>query len=286
MNPIITTNNLNKHYGSFQALKDINLKIQPGTIVGLIGPNGAGKTTLLKTLFGLTSFSGEVNVAGFNPRTHRVSLLERMCFIADVATLPRWLKVQNAINFLEGVHPRFDSQKALELLSKTSIPLEKKVKQLSKGMIVQLHLALVMAIDAEILILDEPTLGLDILYRKRFYQQLLNNYFNENRTIVITTHQVEEVESLLTDLLIINEGQISLDCGMEKITKEFIQVTTHGENLQQALALNPLYQVKELGKTRLIFRNQDRATLAELGELSTPSVSDIFVAEITGENSL
>jgi ABC-2 type transport system ATP-binding protein len=286
MNAVITAKQLNKHYKKFQALKNIDLDIKQGQIVGLLGPNGAGKTTLLKAIFGLTSFDGELKVAGLDPRKQRMALMQRMCFIADVAILPNWLKVKNAVDFIEGIHPKFDREKALGFLKNTDINLESKVKQLSKGMVAQLHLALVMAIDAEILVLDEPTLGLDILYRKTFYQRILNDYYHEKRTIIITTHQVEEVESILTDLIIINKGELVLEKSMEDINQHFTQVVANtAENAEKLKALNPLSYNNEFGKVKFIFENAAIEQLKALGEISTAAVSDIFVAKVTQQNN-
>lgn len=277
---VIEATKLGKHYKNFSALKQINFDIQQGQIVGLIGPNGAGKTTLLKSILGLTEYEGKLSVLGLHPRKDRVKLMQRMCFIADVAILPRWIKVKNAVDFVEGVHPRFDRNKALEFLSKTDIKLSHKVKELSKGMVVQLHLALVMAIDVEILILDEPTLGLDILYRKDFFQTILDDYYNEKRTIIITTHQVEEVESILTDLMMLDHGELILKNSMEDITERFVEVVAEPVNVGHLQQLGPLSERKEIGRVRFLFENADKAQLAQYGELAVPSVSDIFVAKI------
>jgi len=285
MNNVITTQHLSKNYGSFEALKDVNLSIRSGRIIGLIGLNGAGKTTLLKALLGLTRYRGEVSVLGLNPRSQRTQLMNKMCFIADVAILPRWLKVINAVEFVEGVHPNFNRNKAMGFLSKTNIQLNTKIKTLSKGMIVQLHLALIMAIDADILILDEPTLGLDILYRKQFYRNLLNDYFNEERTIIVTTHQVEEIEYILTDLLMIDRGRVILDCSMQEIAKQFVQVAATPDCFDALKQLKPLSYQKQINKTQFLFENMDHSKLSEFGELSTPSISDIFVAKVSGEST-
>lgn len=285
MSNIVTTHHLNKYYGNFHALKDVNVSMRRGQIVGLIGLNGAGKTTLLKTLLGLTHYRGDIEILQLNPRAQRTQLMRKMCFIADVAILPRWMKVRNALDFVQGVHPNFERNKAMNFLAKTNITLNSKIKTLSKGMIVQLHLALVMAIDVDILILDEPTLGLDILYRKQFYQNLLNDYFNEQRTIIVTTHQVEEIEHILTDLLIIDKGKIILDCSMEEIGKQYIQVIAAPDSLETLKQLKPLSLQKQFGQTQFLFENVDSSKLAELGKLSTPSISDVFVAKISGEQS-
>lgn len=279
---VIEAKNVNKKYGAFYALKDIEFNVKRGQIIGLIGPNGAGKTTLLKSILGLTDYAGDLNVLGLHPHKARVKLMQRMCFIADVAILPRWLKVSNAIEFVKGVHPRFDEEKARSFLAKTDIGLDRKVKELSKGMVVQLHLALVMAIDVEILVLDEPTLGLDILYRSEFYQTILNDYYTEDRTIIITTHQVEEVEGILTDLLIINHGKLILKSSMEDVADRFVQVSAMPEQVDTLNRLKPVFQRKDIGRVKFIFENQDRSQLKQYGEISTPSVSDIFVALVKG----
>ena len=224
MSSLITAKGVGKKYGSFQALNNVNFNIESGRIVGLIGPNGAGKTTVLKALLGLTNFDGELDVCGYDPRSERHKLMQNVSFIADVAVLPGWMKVSESLDFVEGVHPAFNRDRAVEMLALTNIPMKKKVKQLSKGMITQLHLALVLAIDAKVLVLDEPTLGLDILYRKAFYDHLLNDYFSEDKTIIITTHQVDEIEYLLTDLLFINEGEIVLDIAMDEIENKYLEV--------------------------------------------------------------
>jgi ABC-2 type transport system ATP-binding protein len=286
MTPIIEAKNLTKRYKDFTALNQISFNIKPGQIVGLIGPNGAGKTTLLKTIFGLTDYDGLLNVNGFDPKKYRTKLLERMCFIADVAILPSWIKVKNAIDFVEGVHPRFDRDTCKKFLKKTKIKPSQKVSELSKGMVVQLHLSLVMAIDADILVLDEPTLGLDILYRKEFYRRILTEYYHEQRTIIITTHQVEEVESILTNLIIINEGKITLDLSMEDFRERFTCVNASGDKAKQLAGMNPIYQKNTLGQTQFLFENIDKDQLKTLTNLRTPSVSDVFIAKVsTGESA-
>jgi ABC-2 type transport system ATP-binding protein len=282
MTSIIKATNLNKKYGSFQALDDVNFSIESGRIVGLIGPNGAGKTTALKALLGLTSFKGDLKVCGIDPRTDRDKLMHEVSFIADVAVLPGWMKVCEAIEFVEGVHPKFNRDKAMEMLALTKIPMKKKVRQLSKGMITQLHLALVLAIDAKILVLDEPTLGLDILYRKSFYDHLLNDYFGEDRTIIITTHQVDEIEYLLTDLLFINDGKIVLDIAMDDIQEQYLEVMVGKEQVEAAQRLNPITEREVFGRHIFLFENVERALLAELGEVHVPKVTDLFVAKMKG----
>lgn len=267
-----------KRYGDFEALKNVSFEVGPGSIVGLIGPNGAGKTSTLKSILGLGSFDGELSVLGVDPRAGRHELMKRVCFVADVGVLPRWLKVRQAIDYVEGVHPNFQREKVEQLLADTDIPLNKKIGQLSKGMITQLHLAMVMSIDVDLLVLDEPTLGLDILYRKTFYDRLLNDYFDHSRSIIISTHQVEEIEPLLTHLLFIGAGEIVLDCSMDELADRYIEVLVNPDNIAKAEQLNPIYAQAMLGKQRMIFEDADRKELEQLGELHAPSVSDLFVA--------
>jgi len=256
--------------------------VQPGRIVGLIGPNGSGKTTTLKAVLGLCQFEGELSVLGMDPRSKRDELMRDVCFIADVAILPRWLKVKDAIDFVAGVHPRFDREKAQRYIEHTKLSPNMKVKAMSKGMIVQLHLALVMAIDAKLLVLDEPTLGLDILYRKQFYQNLLEDYFDENKTIVITTHQIEEVEHILTDLLFIRDGKITLAASMDEIGERYTEVMVNPHSAAAAAALQPMAQRTVFGKPVMLFDGVSRQQLETLGELRTPSVADLFVASMKG----
>ncbi len=280
MSDIVQARGVSKSYGNFEALRDINFDIEAGSIVGLIGPNGAGKTTTLKALLGLTSFEGELQVMGQDPRQGRHKVMERVCFIADVGVLPRWLKVSDAIDYIEAVHPGFDRQKAEALLEETKISHRQKVKQLSKGMVTQLHLALVMAIDVDLLVLDEPTLGLDILYRKTFYERLLNDYFDRNTSIVISTHQVEEIESLLTHLIFIDEGEIVLDCSMDELPGIYGEVSVAPDDIEMAQEYSPIHVRDMLGKRSMIFENVSRQTLEKLGEVHTPSVADLFVAKM------
>jgi ABC-2 type transport system ATP-binding protein len=278
MSAIIHARNLGKSYGAVRALHSVNLDIPAGRIVGLIGPNGAGKTTALKAILGLTDFDGDLSVLGHNPRTQRHALMQDVCFIADVAVLPRWIRAGEAIEYVAGVHPRFSRQRCEELLARTKIKPSMRVRELSKGMIVQLHLALIMAIDAKLLVLDEPTLGLDILYRKEFYQLLLNDYFDHERTIIVTTHQVEEIEHILTDLIFIRDGTISLSASMDEVGERFTEVMVAPERREQAMALKPLYERQVFGKSIFLFDGPAREQLTQLGELHKPSVADIFVA--------
>ena len=282
MSSVLTAHRLSKHYGTQVAVDQIDLDIAPGRIVGLIGPNGSGKTTTLKAALGLIPFEGELKVLGFDPRTQRDELMRDVCFIADVAVLPRWLRVRDAIDFVQGVHPKFDRAKAEAYLARTKLKHSMKIKQMSKGMIVQLHLALVMSIDARLLVLDEPTLGLDILYRKQFYQSLLEDYFDENKTIVVTTHQVEEIEHILTDLVFIREGRISLNTSMDEVAERFTEVMVGSDNCAAARALNPIDERSVFGKTVFLFDGADRNALSKLGELKTPGVADLFVATMKG----
>jgi len=282
MSAVITASGLSKRYKSALALDNVSFRIAPGRIVGLIGPNGAGKTTALKAILGLTDFTGELNVLGFDPRKQRDKLMGEVCFIADVAVLPRWIKVSQAVDFVANVHPRFDRAKCEAFLARTKLQPGQRVRQMSKGMIVQLHLALVMAIDAKLLILDEPTLGLDILYRKQFYQNLLEDYFDENKTIIVTTHQVEEVEHILTDLMFIRDGKIVLDADMDAVGERFIEVMVNADQADTARALKPLDERQVFGKSIFLFDGVERAQLEALGELRRPSISDLFVATMKG----
>jgi ABC-2 type transport system ATP-binding protein len=281
MSTLIEARGLRKSYGKSTALAGIDFKIEEGRIVGLIGPNGAGKTTALKAILGLTAYEGELSVLGLNPYTQRHRLMQDVCFIADVAVLPRWLRVNQAVDFVAGVHPRFNRDRALAFLSKTDIKSRSRVRELSKGMVTQLHLALIMAIDAKLLILDEPTLGLDIIYRKQFYDTLLNDYFDGNRTIVVTTHQVEEIEQVLTDVMFINHGRIALDCSMESIASRYVEIMVNAEQADAARRLNPISERQVFGKSILLFEGAERETLAGLGEQRTPSIADLFVAKMS-----
>ena len=279
---IISARGLRKQYGKQVAIDGISFDIAPGRIVGLIGPNGSGKTTTLKAILGLTRFEGELSVLGRDPRVQRDALMEDVCFIADVAILPGWLRVRDAIDFVAGVHPRFDRSKAERYLAHTKLAPKMRVKSMSKGMIVQLHLALVMAIDARLLVLDEPTLGLDILYRKQFYQNLLEDYFDENKTIIITTHQIEEVEHILSDLMFIRDGKIVLASSMEEVGERYIEVMVGPQHVNPARALQPISERSVFGKSVMLFDGVARSQLATLGELHTPSLADLFVATMKG----
>lgn len=275
---IVSAKNISKSYGSFKALDNINLNIGKGKIVGLIGPNGAGKTTLLKSILGLDSCDGDLQVMGINPFQKRAELMQDICFIADVAVLPDWIKVNELLDFVEQTHPKFSKSKAKAFLKKTKIGEKQKVKSMSKGMVVQLHLAIVMSIEAKLLVLDEPTLGLDIIYRKEFYDNLLNDYFDNERTIIITTHQVEEVEHILTDLLFIKDGKIVLDSGMEELTADYLEVMLPSDNYEDGMAFNPLQVRKIFGKYVMLFKNVNRGELEALGEVQRPGVADLFIA--------
>ena len=282
MSAVISAKGLSKRYGKQRALDNVSFDIPAGRIVGLIGPNGSGKTTTLKAALGLVPFDGELSVLGLDPRTQRDQLMQDVCFIADVAILPRWLRVGDAIDFVAGVHPRFNRVKAERYLANTKLTPSMKVKQMSKGMIVQLHLALVMAIDAKLLVLDEPTLGLDILFRKQFYHNLLEDYFDEHKTIIITTHQVEEIEHILTDLMFIRDGKIVLSTSMDELGERYTEVMVNGDKLNAANALQPIDQRTVFGKSVMLFDGVSRTQLSALGETRNPSVADLFVATMKG----
>jgi ABC-2 type transport system ATP-binding protein len=277
---VIEARGLRKAFGTTVAVDGINLRVEEGRILGLIGPNGAGKSTALNAILGLTQYQGELKVLGRDPWTERDQLMREVCFIADVAVLPRWMRVSQALEFLTGVHPRFDRAKAEGFLAKTTIEPRNKVRELSKGMVTQLHLALVMAIDARLLVLDEPTLGLDLLYRKQFYDSLLNDYFDRSRTIVVTTHQVEEVQHVLTDLMFINRGRIVLSCTMDEFESRYLEVMVHPENLAAARAFKPILERQVFGRSLLLFDHLNREQATGLGEVRTPSIADVFVAVI------
>ena len=269
---------LRKTFGATVALDGLDLQVEEGRILGLIGPNGAGKTTALNAIVGLTSYEGRLNVLGRNPWTEREQLMRDVCFIADVAVLPRWMRVSQALDYVAGVHPRFDRAKAEAFLAKTTIGPTSKVRELSKGMVTQLHLAVVMAIDARLLVLDEPTLGLDILSRKAFYDSLLNDYFERTRTVVVATHQVEEVEHVLTDLMFIDRGCVVFSRSMEDVESQYREVLVHPDTLAAARALNPIHERQGVGRSILLFEGLERQQLAALGDVRTPSVADLFVA--------
>jgi ABC-2 type transport system ATP-binding protein len=281
---VIEARGLRKAFGTTIALDGVNLRVEEGRILGLIGPNGAGKSTALNAILGLTRYQGELRVLGRDPWTERDQLMRDVCFIADVAVMPRWMRVSQALEYVAGVHPRFDRAKAESFLAKTDISHSRKVRELSKGMVTQLHLALVMAIDAKLLVLDEPTLGLDLLYRKQFYDSLLNDYFDRNRTIVVTTHQVEDVQNVLTDLMFINRGRIVLDCSMEDFESRYLEMTVHPEHVAAARALKPIHERDVLGRSILLFDRVDRQQLAAFGDLRTPSIAELFVA-VMGKQS-
>ena len=282
MDAIVKTDALHKHYGDVVAVDNISLTVQPGTITGLIGPNGAGKTTLLRALLGLNTSRGGLDVLGLDPRRRRSRLQEDVCFIADTAVLPGWMKVGQVLAYVAGVHPRFNRELAEQQLAQTEVGLNRRVKQLSKGMNVQLHLALVMAIDARLLILDEPTLGLDILFRKRFFEQLLNDYYDEERTIIISTHQVDEVATILTDAIFMRAGRVVMHESMDSLAQRYTEVHVVGDAVQQAMSLRPLGERAILGGKALIFEDADRLQLEALGQLLTPSLADLFVAKMLG----
>jgi ABC-2 type transport system ATP-binding protein len=274
----IEARGLRKVFGNTVALDGVDLNVEEGRILGLIGPNGAGKTTALNAIVGLTPYEGTLNVLGRDPWTQRDQLMRDACFIADVAVLPRWIRVSQLLDYVAGVHPHFDRSKAENFLAKTTIKHSSKVRELSKGMVTQLHLALVMALDAKLLILDEPTLGLDILYRKQFYDSLLNDYFDGGRTIVVATHEVEEIQHVLTDLMFIDRGQIVFSCSMEELEARYFEVMVQPDNLEAALAIKPIHQRQVFSRTVLLFEGAEKQQLEELGEVRTPGVADLFIA--------
>ena len=282
MTSLVTARNVSKHYGAVRAVDDVSFDIEKGKIVGLFGPNGAGKTTLLKGLLGLTDCKGELSVLGLDPFRQRKKLMQNICFIADVAVLPRWIKVSQLLDFMQRIHPNFSRQRADDMLGRTKVRRDAKVRELSKGMVTQLHLSIITAIDAKLLVLDEPTIGLDIIFRKEFYSNLLNDYFDEQRTILITTHQVEEVENLLTDIMFINDGKILLDESMESFGDNYVELMTSGEDAVKARGLGPIAEHEIFGKSVLLFEGVSRDNLEGLGELRAPSVADLFVAKVKG----
>ena len=282
MTTVIEARGLSKSYGARHALENVSFKVEAGRIVGLIGANGAGKTTAMKALLGLSGFDGQLTVLGRDPRADRDELMRDVCFIADVAVIPKWLRVRQAVEFVAGVHPRFDRAKAQGFLDKTDIRPGSRVKELSKGMLTQLHLALILAIDARLLVLDEPTLGLDLLYRRQFYDTLLNDYFDQERTIILTTHQVEEIENLVTDVIFLDHGRILLDSSVEALAERFVQLTVGPESAAKARELKPFYEREVFGRVVMLFEGRSAAELRSLGELRKPSIADLFVAKVQG----
>jgi len=282
MTSLVSAHHVSKQFGSIRAVDDVSFEIEKGKIVGLIGPNGAGKTTLLKAVLGLTDCDGELSVLGLDPFRQRKELMQNICFIADVAVLPRWIRVNQLLDFVGQTHPNFSRARADKLLAETKVRSRAKVRELSKGMVTQLHLAIIMSIDAKLLVLDEPTLGLDIIFRKEFYANLLNDYFDEERTILITTHQVEEIERLLTDVMFINDGRILLDATMDSLSDGYVQLLASGDKAAAARKLGPIAENELFGKSVLLFEGRGRDELAPYGELHTPSVADLFVAKVKG----
>ncbi|HTC43678.1 MAG TPA: ABC transporter ATP-binding protein [Steroidobacteraceae bacterium] len=280
MTAVIEARGLRKSYGSNRALEDVTFSVAQGRIVGIIGANGAGKTTALKAILGLTSFMGDLTVLGRNPRTQRDELMRDVCFIADVAVLPRWLRVSQALDYVQGVHPRFNRARAEEFLRKTDLKMKSRVRELSKGMVTQLHLALILAIDARLLVLDEPTLGLDLLYRRQFYDTLLNDYFDKDRTIVLTTHQVEEIEHLLTDVLFLRHGRVTLSLPVDELAQQYVQLTVGPDQAARARELHPFYEREIFGRVAMFFEGRTPESLASLGDVRTPTIADLFVAKM------
>lgn len=279
---LVSAREVTKSYGPLRAVDNVSFEIRKGKIMGLIGPNGAGKTTLLKAMLGLTDCKGRLSVLGLDPFRQRKDLMRNVCFIADIAVLPRWIRVSQLLDFTESVHPGFSRARAEKLLSRTKIPPRAKVRELSKGMVTQLHLSIIIAIDAKLLVLDEPTIGLDIIFRKEFYANLLNDYFDEERTILITTHQVEEIENLLTDVMFINDGRIVLDASMDALPERYVELMTSGEDAERARRLKPIFERDVFGKKILTFEGIERDELSGLGELRTPAIADLFVAKVKG----
>lgn len=282
MSALVAARNVSKHYGNVKAVDNVNFEIQPGRIMGLIGPNGAGKTTLLKALLGLTDCDGELSVLGLDPFRQRKELMKNICFIADVAVLPRWIRVKQLLDFIEQTHPNFSRDRAEQLLRETKVSAGAKVRELSKGMVTQLHLSIIIAIDAKLLVLDEPTLGLDIIFRKEFYSNILNDYFDGEKTILVTTHQVEEIENILTDIMFINDGKIVLDQQMEDLPQNFVELMASGENAEAARRFKPIFERESFGKRIMTFEGVARDELKKLGEVRTPAVADLFVAKVKG----
>jgi ABC-2 type transport system ATP-binding protein len=282
MTSLVSARNVSKSYGTVRAVDDVSFDIDKGRIMGLIGPNGAGKTTLLKALLGLTDCQGSLSVLGFDPFKQRKELMQNICFIADVAVLPRWIKVSQLLDFLTSVHPHFSRERAEELLTQTNIKKDSKVRELSKGMVTQLHLSIITAIEAKLLVLDEPTLGLDIIFRKEFYTNLLSDYFDQDRTIIITTHQVEEIENLLTDVMFINRGKIVLDAKMDEVPDQFVELMASPDSADKARQFNPIHERDVFGKKVMTFEGVSREQLEGLGDLRTPDIADLFVAKVKG----
>ena len=283
MTQLISISNLNKTYGDKKVVSDISLSVQPGQILGLVGPNGAGKTTCLQAMLGLVDYDGDIDILGFNPKAQREKMLAEVAYIADVAVLPKWLKVEQALKYMAGVHSNFDRDKAEAFLAKTNISRKSKVKHLSKGMVTQLHLALILAIDAKVLILDEPTLGLDILTRRQFYTHLLEDFYNEDKCIIVTTHQIEEIEHILTDVAFIQEGKLVLAESTDNVKERFKLVSVMHEKVEQAKALKPLFVNSLMGLTTMLFDNEEGNDLRQFGQISTPSLADIFVGVMAKE---
>jgi ABC-2 type transport system ATP-binding protein len=282
MTSLVSARNVSKHFGNVRAVDNVSFDIEKGKIMGLFGPNGAGKTTLLKAVLGLTDFKGELSVLGLDPFRQRKELMQNICFIADVAVLPDWIKVTNLLDFMEWTHPNFSRSRAEEFLSRTKVRRDARVRELSKGMVAQLHLSIIMAIDAKLLVLDEPTLGLDIIFRKDFYSSLLGDYFDGERTILITTHQVEEIENILTDIMFIHDGALLLDASMESLPETYVELMTSGESADKARQLGPIFERDVFGKSVMTFEGVGRDKLEGLGETHTPSVADLFVAKVKG----
>jgi ABC-2 type transport system ATP-binding protein len=282
MTSLVSARNVSKSFGAVRAVDDVSFDIENGKIMGLIGPNGAGKTTLLKAVLGLTDCEGSLSVLGLDPFRQRKELMQNICFIADVAVLPRWIRVNQLLDLVESVHPRFSRARAKELLARTKILPKARIRELSKGMVTQLHLSIITAVDARLLVLDEPTIGLDIIFRKEFYGNLLNDYFDKERTILITTHQVEEIENLLTDVMFINDGRIVLHASMDALPERYVELMTSGENAERARQLNPIFERDVFGKKVLTFEGITRDQLHGLGELRTPGIADLFVAKVKG----
>ncbi|GHE84927.1 ABC transporter ATP-binding protein [Thalassotalea profundi] len=285
MSPLISIANLNKFYGRTKVVNDVNLTVSAGQILGLVGPNGAGKTTCLHALLGLADYEGEIDVLGLDPRKQREEMLKKVSYISDVAVLPKWLKVSQAIDYMAGVHPNFNREQALVFLAKTNIKHSAKVKELSKGMVTQLHLALILAVDAKVLVLDEPTLGLDILTRRQFYTHLLEDFYQEDRCIIVTTHQIEEIEHILTDVAFIQNGHIVLAESTDEIKQRFKMLAVTSEHIEQAQQLNPLYSNSIMGVTTMLFDGVSIEKLSELGRVNSPTLADIFVGVMTKETN-